>query len=262
MTDKEKRDDAEIQDHLKKVYGFSEEQLLKELESAEKSVSDSDFPGAEERIFQKLMERKAEEEKKEIKEPEKKVVRFKKKNIFLAAAVASILALALGSTAIGEKNYFLRRVGDDINYHVAVDNSNNKISPSKIEEAYSQIQQELGIDVLILNYIPSEMIYDDLAIADGKALISFEYNGNKIYLVQEKKDSDVSIDMESDRKEEIEDKVYNSWLKQELIIYQNKLENGEIEYYTEIFENKAQYRFMGIMKIEEFKKIVEFLKKY
>lgn len=296
MTDEERRDDAEIQDHLKKVYGFSEEQLLKEVERAEKSVSDSDFPGAEERIFQKLMERKAKEEKtkksverdkaepkellpsvtevenpepetkeptkSEEKEPEKKKVRFRKKGIFLAAAVAAILALMLGSTAIGEKNYFLRRVGDDVNYQIAVDNSKNKLTPSKVEEAYDQIEKELEIEVLKLNYMPAEMYFDDLVIADGKALISFVYEDNKIYLVQEKKNKDISIDVDSDRKEKVEEEVYNSWLKKELVIYKHVLDKDRVEYYTEIYEDGAQYRFMGIMALDEFKKIIEFLKKY
>lgn len=296
MTDEERRDDAEIQDHLKKVYGFSEEQLLKEVERAEKSVSDSDFPGAEERIFQKLMERKAKEEKtkksvekdkvepkellpsvtevenpepetkepteSEEKEPEKKKVRFRKKGIFLAAAVAAILALMLGSTAIGEKNYFMRRVENNINHKITIDNDKNKGTPSKIKDVYNEIEDELNIKSIKLGYVPQGMVYADYLLTDGKAVIIFDYGDNKIYLMQEIKNTKTSIDPESDRRETEEDKVLNSWLKKELVIYKNELEDGKVEYSTEIFDEKAQYRLIGILEKEEFKKIVEDLNFY
>lgn len=170
MADVENRDDQKIKKCLQQAYGYSDEQLLKELEEADKSVSDSDFAGAENRIFQRLMEKKAAQEKKvetvEVKaedskegikkdivetdsrtmeissdtvdvdpvkdnpattstEPEKKVVRFGKKKIFLAAALVAVLVGALGSTAIGGKNYFFRRI-ERPDYRVILDNDKNK----------------------------------------------------------------------------------------------------------------------------------------
>ena len=55
MADLEKREDQKIRECLQQAYGYSDEQLLKKMEEAEKSLEDTDFPGAEERIFQKLM---------------------------------------------------------------------------------------------------------------------------------------------------------------------------------------------------------------
>lgn len=62
MSDLESREDREIRECLQKAYGYSDEQLLRKLEDAEDSLKETDFPGAEKRIFQKLMERKATEE--------------------------------------------------------------------------------------------------------------------------------------------------------------------------------------------------------
>lgn len=302
MTDEEKKVDKEIQSHLKKVYGFSDEQLLKEVESAEKSVNDLDFSGAEDRIYKRMMERRAEREKRaEIvknaasgepivpidlvapegaadssesitpvkpdeentskeNSPAKKAVRFRKKTFFLVAAVAAVLAMMLGSTAIGEKNFFLRPVGDNIIYNVAVDNDKNKLDLSKLEVAYNKIEDELDIKVLKLGYIPEKLIFEDIVITNGKAIIIFDYNGNKIHLVQEYKSKETSIDTETDRKEAWPDTIFNDWLGQEITVYQQGLGEGQVEYCIEIYNQEAQYRLMGIIERDEFKKIVEYLK--
>lgn len=287
MTDEEKSVDEEIQSHLKKVYGFSEDQLLKEVEEAEKSVNDLNFSGAEDRIYKRMMERRAEKEKKEEngkkseldeqavsiaadrpdaentdkeKSPVRKAVRFKKKTFLLVAAVAATLALMLGSTAIGEKNFFLRPVGDDIIYKVAVDNDKNKLDSSKLEVAYDKIETELNIKALKLGYIPEKLIFKDIVITNGKAVIIFEYYGNKIHLVQEYKNRESSIDTETDRKEKLSDTVENDWLGQDITVYQQKLKEGQVEYCVEIYNQEAQYRFMGIFDQDEFIKIVEYLK--
>lgn len=276
MTDEEKRVDEEIQSHLKKVYGFSEDQLLKEVEAAEKSVNDLDFSGAEDRIYERMLERRAEKEKREEtveecmadkpeaedidkeKPPARKVVRFRKKTILLVAAVAAILALMVGSTAIGEKNYFFRRVGDGVKHNSAIDNDSNKLDSSKLEEAYKEISEKLNIKVIKLGYIPSEMYFDELIMGDNKALIVFDYNGSKVNIVQEYSDIEISIDPQSDRKE-CKDTVENRLIKQIIPVCENTLENNQMEYSIEIRIRKAQYRIKGVMEKEEFKNIIRFL---
>lgn len=294
MTDEEKRVDEEIQSHLKKVYGFSEDQLLKEVEAAEKSVNDLDFSGAEDRIYERMLERRAEKEKKEEKvrksepdelfetvmpdgpvvsivadksdaentdkekSPVRKAVRFKKKTFLLVAAVAAVLALMVGSTAIGEKNYFFRRVGDGVNHAVAIDNDKNKVDASKIEEAYKDIDEKLDIQVLRLGYIPKELYFEELVVTNKKALIIFDYNGNKIYFIQECRDKETSIGPQSDRKKG-NNEVYNDWIKQTVSINENLLDEGCVEYSVEIYTEKSQYRLMGVMEKEEFKKVIKYL---
>ena len=118
MADLEKREDQKIRECLQQAYGYSDEQLLKKMEEAEKSLEDTDFPGAEERIFQKLMERKAAEEEKEeragkpaqMPEPAPSGAsisggaapkRLGKRKLAISAALAAAFAVLLGITAIG-----------------------------------------------------------------------------------------------------------------------------------------------------------------
>lgn len=275
MNGTEKRDKEEFWENMRKEFGFTEEQLLKELEEAETaSVDDSMFDGVEDRMFQKLMERKAEEEKREMQgketggaaeqtaEPEtKRVVRFGKRKVVLSVALVAAFALALGTTAIGGKSYFLRCVRGKGNTSFVIDNDKNRLDSSKVEEAYQRIAAELGMPVLEMAYIPKDMIFEEVIISENRALIVFNYNGKKIHFTQGKYEWGTSIDPESDRKgSQIE--VDNKFLGQSLSINQNSLEDGAIEYGVEIFQKEYRYRLFGIMGEQEFKKIVEFLNFY
>lgn len=59
MTDKEKTEEDKFRQILQDACSFSDEQLLRDLEKAEKALGEFEFSGAEERIFKKLMEREA-----------------------------------------------------------------------------------------------------------------------------------------------------------------------------------------------------------
>ena len=59
MTDKEKTEEDKFKQILQDACSFSDEQLLRDLEKAEKALGEFEFSGAEERIFKKLMEREA-----------------------------------------------------------------------------------------------------------------------------------------------------------------------------------------------------------
>ena len=173
MADLEKREDQKIRECLQQAYGYSDEQLLKKMEEAEKSLEDTDFPGAEERIFQKLMERKAAEEEKEERagKPEQMPEpipsgfsisggaapkRFGKRKLAISAALAAAFAVLLGITAIGGRSYFFRARRDELNA-VIINNNPNKKDVSQLEEAYQLIESELGIPVLRLEYMPLDL---------------------------------------------------------------------------------------------------------
>ena len=173
MADLEKREDQKIRECLQQAYGYSDEQLLKKMEEAEKSLEDTDFPGAEERIFQKLMERKAAEEDKEEREEKPAQMpepipsgasvsggaaskRFGKRKLAISAALAAAFAVLLGITAIGGRSYFLRERKNELNVTI-INNNQNKKNISQIEEAYQLIETELGIPVLRLEYMPPGM---------------------------------------------------------------------------------------------------------
>ena len=60
MIEKEKRENEALKNCIQEAYGLSDEQLLAELEELEATLSDDEFVGAEERIYNKIKEREAE----------------------------------------------------------------------------------------------------------------------------------------------------------------------------------------------------------
>lgn len=271
MADLEKREDQKIRECLQQAYGYSDEQLLKKMEEAEKSLEDTDFPGAEERIFQKLMERKAAEEEKDeragkpaqMPEPAPSGAsisggaapkRFGKRKLAISAALAAAFAVLLGITAIGGRSYFFRARRDELNA-VIINNNQNKKDISQLEEAYQLIESELGIPALQLDYMPSNLNFRTVIWKETSATIQFYYDDRIIILYEGEKADNMSVGIESDRNQR--KTVYNKWLDQEVVYLGNELEDGRIEYETLLTIDENIYYFSGIMPEEEFAKIVK-----
>ncbi len=259
MTEVEKRENEALKKCLKEAYGYSDEQLRKEMEEAEQSLNDSDFPGAEERIYQKIMEREAAEKKAAntgagTNAPDrKKAVRLGKKRVFLVAILAAAFVGLLGLTAVGEKSYFFRM--REANKGIIFDVGDNLQKASSLERAYEEIENHLGVEMLKLNYIPSKLQIEEISIEDGWSEIRFDYDGNKIYYVQAKKHSETSIGVNSDRKEK--NSIWNDWLKKEITFNESKLEDGQSEYEAQIIIEDVLYSIYGKMELEEFTNIVK-----
>ena len=271
MADLEKREDQKIRECLQQAYGYSDEQLLKKMEEAEKSLEDTDFPGAEERIFQKLMERKAAEEEKEeragkpaqLPEPAPSGAsvsggaapkRFRKRKLAISAVLAAAFAVLLGITAIGGRSYFFRARRDELNA-VIINNNQNKKDISQLEEAYQLIETELGIPALQLDYMPSNLNFRSVIWKETSATIQFYYDDCIIILYEGEKADNMSVGIESDRNQR--KTVYNKWLDQEVAYLGNELEDGRIEYETLLTIDENIYYFSGIMPEEEFVKIIK-----
>ena len=272
MADLEKREDQKIRECLQQAYGYSDEQLLKKMEEAEKSLEDTDFPGAEERIFQKLMERKAAEEEKEERagKPEQMPEpvppgasvsggaapkRFGKRKLAISAALAAAFAVLLGITAIGGRSYFFRERKNELNVTI-INNNQNKKKISQIEEAYQLIETELGIPVLRLEYMPLDLEFKTAIWKETSITLQFYYNENIIILYEGEKADNMSVGIESDRNEK--KTVYNERLNQDITYLGNELEDGRIEYETLLTIDENIYYFSGIMPEEEFVKIIKF----
>ena len=272
MADLEKREDQKIRECLQQAYGYSDEQLLKKMEEAEKSLEDTDFPGAEERIFQKLMERKAAEEEKEeragkpaqLPEPAPSGAsvsggaapkRFGKRKLAISAALAAAFAVLLGITAIGGRSYFFRERKNELNVTI-INNNQNKKKISQIEEAYQLIETELGIPVLRLEYMPLDLEFKTAIWKETSITLQFYYNENIIILYEGEKADNMSVGIESDRNEK--KTVYNERLNQDITYLGNELEDGRIEYETLLTIDENIYYFSGIMPEEEFVKIIKF----
>ena len=183
MADTENREDQKISECLREAFGYSDDQLLKQLDQANETFKDVNFTGAEDRLMKRFLARKAELEKEtasqtptlvpqnesaniqiaeglpkktvtviseaeEKKKNEKKVIRFGKKKVLATAALVAVIAGMLGGTAIGKKSYFLKIRRNEAT--ISLDNDKNTPSNSKLEQAYEALESELGLPVLKL----------------------------------------------------------------------------------------------------------------
>ena len=230
---------------VQKLYGCSDEQLLKELEEAKKNPPPVDFevyPDEFNRIWEDIQAERQESQKGK----RGKVRRFSWRR---AAAIAVAACLMTGSACLvawGTKTYFYRErsrggiKGDIVfNNDLAIQEVNGE------EEAYEVIEKELGIK-------PS--------IAKGNAILKFDFQDNIFYVACVSNDESTSVNYKSDA--QIYKKVRNKWLAEDLDIRKEITEKATIKYETQIIDRNVVYEVVGELPEEEFSKIVENLYKF
>lgn len=255
-------------DHLiQSAYGLSDDQILERMRIAEETVDDSQIPPEPEDGFTRLqeeIERRnlkphfAEEYEKE-REGERKVRALGPiVKVSLAVAVLATMLLMTSITAGAKRSYRYRQsTRDDVKNDVVFDNEMNVDATGTLEEAYNDIYEQLGINVLTLGYRPKEMRYLKTAINGRRATIYFDYKGNSFYIIQDLKTEENSSNIKSDRKET--KSIYNRWFDRDFEIETAVTENGEAEYSVHIAQDNAYYLIIGIIEFEEFEKILKSL---
>ena len=83
----------------------------------------------------------------------------------------------------------------------------------------------------------------------------FSYDKNKVYFIQKKETKERSLASNSDRKE-TEKIIHNNWLSMDIIIEENKLQDGNIEYSATIHKENVRYRIFGKMPEKDFDIII------
>ena len=290
MADTENREDQKISECLREAFGYSDDQLLKQLDQANETFKDVNFTGAEDRLMKRFLARKAELEKEtasqtptlvpqnesaniqiaeelpkktvtviseaeEKKKNEKKVIRFGKKKVLATAALVAVIAGMLGGTAIGKKSYFFRQTGKPTK--IFLDNDKNNFNKSQLEKVYDAVKKQLDIPFLKFGYCPEEMMYDSFETYKDGIDIQFLYRDNVIYLVQRKKETNSSTGAGSDRL--VSQEVTNKWMNRKIEYSVNNLENGEQECEAMITFNNNYYYIHGCISETEFKEILEYL---
>lgn len=290
MADTENREDQKISECLREAFGYSDDQLLKQLDQANETFKDVNFTGAEDRLMKRFLARKAELEKETVsqtptlvpqnesaniqiaeelpkktvtviseaeekKKNEKKVIRFGKKKVLATAALVAVIAGMLGGTAIGKKSYFFRQTGKPTK--IFLDNDKNNFNESQLEKVYDAAKKQLDIPFLELGYCPEEMLYDSFEIYKDGLDIQFLYRDNAIYLIQRKKENSSSAGTGSDRA--ISRELTNKWMNKKIEYSVNNLENGEQECEAMIIFNNNYYYIHGCIPETEFKEILEYL---
>lgn len=274
MNDREKREDESLKKCIQEAYGCTDEQLMDELNEIEESLSDSDFPGVEDRILSRLMERMKETAPEELEdrntsvedetaaaaEPvntvyeEKKVVRIGKRKIFMVAALAAAFAGTVGVTAIGGKSYFFK---DRNKVTGVVFNSGKNISDvSNLEDAYKEIKNKFGSHIFALNYLPKGTQFVSLEFeGDDKATVRLKYNEDSIYFVQWKSGKEVSVNMNID--EGKEKYIENEWLNQKIIYTETPLKNDVSEFEAQVKYSDTIVWIFGKSNKHHFEKILK-----
>lgn len=290
MADTENREDQKISECLREAFGYSDDQLLKQLDQANETFKDVNFTGAEDRLMKRFLARKAELEKEtasqtptlvpqnesaniqiaeelpkktvtvisdaeEKKKNEKKVIRFGKKKVLATAALVAVIAGMLGGTAIRKKSYFFRQTGKPTK--IFLDNDKNNFNESQLEKVYDAAKKQLDIPFLELGYCPEEMLYDSFEIYKDGLDIHFLYRDNAIYLIQRKKENSSSAGTGSDRA--ISRELTNKWMNKKIEYSVNNLENGEQECEAMIIFDNNYYYIHGCIPETEFKEILEYL---
>ena len=290
MADTENREDQKISECLREAFGYSDDQLLKQLDQANETFKDVNFTGAEDRLMKRFLARKAEleeetasqtptlvpqnesantqiaeelpkktvtviSEAEEKTKNEKKVVRFGKKKVLATAALVAVIAGMLGGTAIGKKSYFFRQTGKPTK--IFLDNDKNNFNESQLEKVYDAAKKQLDIPFLKFGYCPEEMIYDSFETYKDGIDIQFLYRDNVIYLVQRKKETNSSTGAGSARL--VSQEVTNKWMNKKIEYSVNNLENGEQECEAMITFNNNYYYIHGCISETEFKEILEYL---
>ena len=124
-----------------------------------------------------------------------------------------------------------------------------------LEKAYEEIENQLGISGPRLFYNPSELVYKKLIIKDGMARIDFSYGDKYLYYQQMSKGVASSIGYNSDR--ELYKSIYNRFLNNEIKVYRNELETGNIEFNAQYINENTVFYLVGNIDEKVFDKIVK-----
>lgn len=248
---------------LRESFGVDDKTLLERFNRAQTEIDDSQIPPEQEDGFQRLLDKIEEKgiEPQSVRnsEPEKKTKKRRLKPMLKVALVAAIVVVMMLATTItaGAKKYFSyrRTVRASVRNDVVLDNDRNMDYEGRLEKAYIEIEEKIGISVVQLEDMPSDMVYLKTDIIDSAATMTFKYKDNIFYVVQQIKDATNSINIISDRREK--DEVHNKWINQDIEIQKTNLDSGDVEYSAEFTKGNSSYYLAGVMGRDDFVKIIK-----
>lgn len=176
--------------------------------------------------------------------------------VAVVAAVLMAMVFGMGITARARRRYTYNVTERDVSgIDILYDKGNVTSQEDILADVYQSIQDELGISVLKLTYVPNGMFFDRVEINKNRARMFFKYNDRWIYVTQQTQLDGSSFNLTSDRK--IYKTVFNELFNQELQIKKNIVESGETEFQVQIIEQDAYFSVEGIMEEEEFVELVK-----
>ena len=240
---------------VRRLYGCSDEQLLKELEEAQKNPPPVEFeiyPDEFDRIWEDIQaERQASQSKEKGK-----ARRFSWKR---AAAIALAACMMTGSACLaawGTKTYFYReRSRGGIKGDIVFNNDMVDQSVNGEEEAYQVIEEQLGIKPIGLGYMPKELEFSKLMMTKGTAILEFQYKETIFYMIYQSNGIETSINHKSDS--EVYETIQNKWTGKNIEMRKEITEKGTIKYEAQFIDQNVLYEIVGELPGSEFIKILE-----
>lgn len=277
-----------LNDYEKRIWEGMEqdaEEILKELEADEEAMAVSPSEELDRKIYAMIhghesadpaMEGLSEEDQEALrlgrelqnrrKEEEADKARTKKKRLLKrisAAAAVIILVAGAGITGVGGPKRIVEMVEQSVGGRkVSKVNSSKKsaktMEDEEEEQAYQQIKDELGFDPVRIVGKPENMQYmaGEIDSDMQMAQLLYKYGKNNIsYMISASYSEKVTgADVEDKNISEYE--FTEGKLKAEITEYE--LEDSDIKEYSAEFEYKdVQYQITGVMKKDEFEKILK-----
>lgn len=173
------------------------------------------------------------------------------------AAGIAIFTLRPGIDVMGKRNYtYVSEVRDGEKTDIVWNNQENYISDEgKLMEAYDEIGEKLGINVLKMNYLPNGFFLEKVSIEGGQARLDFIYDYSYVYVLQIIYSKENSDNRFSDG--QAYDIAFNEWLNMNIPIQKTRRSDGLYEYSAYVEIENAYYYIQGVLPETEFINIIE-----
>lgn len=261
-------EDNEIDHLLQQLYGFSDEQLLRDFKEMEADNTPrpelEPFPDEFDRIWEDIQAERAArlaEEGKEVQPKEAATVtqtphrrKLKWKRLVAVGLAACFLTLGFCFVAVGKKSYFFRERNRNES-NLVFNNDSSIVIVDDQEKAYLAIEQNLGIKPLHLMYVPTGMEFTKVEVDSRRAVMQFSYGDSIVYFVQTNDKTEASNNHKSDSKES--SAVLNKWLQKEIDIKQEQINDIPNCYEAQFIYKDLFCWIFGNIEENEFQKIVE-----
>lgn len=230
-------------------------EILRSFEQAEKDTSSLPLnpPPADEfdRIWTRIQ---AERELIPDPVPTVKPRRRRINKIFAVGVAAAVLTVGGCFVAMGTKSYFYRD-GRMVKQGFVYNNDSKVVTECDEAEAYEKIADELGAKTLELGYMPDKMYFQKVILEDGYGKMEYEYEGNTIFFIQAKFNTNTSIVHSSDAKRNY--KIWNSGLHINIEVCQEPSTTRIQMHEAQFTYNGVYYHLLGKMSQEEFDRMLE-----
>ena len=251
---------------LKESFRMDDKSLLERFQRAQNEIDDSQIPPEPEDGFERLLDKIEEKgiEPQYIRDRETESRSGKRRRLKPMLKVALVAAVVVGvmmatTLTVGAKKYFTYRktVKPSIRNAVVLNNDKNKEDYGRLEEAYTEIEQTLGIAAIRLEYMPQNLIYTNTVITGDTATMLFKCGDNYFNVVQQIRSVENSSGITSDRNNSNGNTVYNNWLNKTIEIQTSSVDNQKIEYSAEVIFEDSYYYLSGVIDKDDFVNIVK-----